>query len=220
MSLPGTYPSGPLIAGICPPIENDFGAPLKPDNVDPVGRRLSISRNREIRTLILVLATSLAPALLFAIGIAATLQTDLSDLSPMHGVGPGGAILKWSSLRREDRRSTSAVRAGAGAGAEVRVLGYMMEGERPAPEGAWVREFYLLPDAGNMFHPAHRDGDQMIAVHLAGGARIRFTSRTLVWAWGSLQSLPGDPDGPKPLYTLDQAQAQPAGQDEIRTNFQ
>ena len=46
-------------------------------------RKLSISRAQEVRTLILVLAASLAPALLFMIGIAATLQDDLSDLAPI-----------------------------------------------------------------------------------------------------------------------------------------
>ena len=106
-----------------------------------------------------------------------------------------------------------------GAGVEVRALGYMMEGKRAAAEGQWVREFYLLPDAGNLFHPAHRDGDQMIAVHLADGARVRFSSRALVWVWGSLQWLPGDAEGAKPLYTLERARVQAAEKGEIRRYF-
>lgn len=193
---------------------------MRPGNFDPVGvriiarRKLAISRGQEIRTLTFVLAASLAPALVFTIGIAVTLQPDLSDLSPIRSENGDAVLLDWSSLLREDH--SPALRSGV----EVRALGYMMDGERVPHEGEPVREFYLLPDAGHLFHPAHRDADQMIAVHLADGVRVRFSSRALVWAWGSLQSLPGDADGPKPLYTLERAHVQPADKGEIRRYYQ
>jgi len=217
--LPPTARHGSFIAAIRPPVGNYFGAAAHPGNFDPVGgrtlarRKLAISSRREIGTLVLVLVAGLAPALGVMIGIAATLQPDLSNLSPVHGADP--ALLNWSGLLREDHSTPP----NPGAGVEVRALGYMMEGKRAAAEGQWVREFYLLPDAGNLFHPAHRDGDQMIAVHLADGARVRFSSRALVWVWGSLQWLPGDAEGAKPLYTLERARVQAAEKGEIRRYF-
>jgi hypothetical protein len=215
---------GSLIAAIRPPAGIGFGATLHPGIVYRVGgrirgrRKLAISRAQETRTLTFVLVASLAPALVFMIGIAATLQQDLSDLSPIRSAEANTDLLKWSSLLREDHGEFGAQPYRTAV--EVRALGYMMNGERVPREGDWVREFYLLPDAGHLFHPAHRDADQMIAVHLADGVRVRFSSRALVWAWGSLQSLPGDPDGPKPLYTLERAHAQPADAREIRRYYQ
>lgn len=178
-------------------------------------KKPAISRRREIGTLILVLSAGLVPALAFMIGIAATLRPDLSDLTPIRGVEGSAELLNWSNLLRENH-SPAALRPGA----EVRALGYMMESEHVPRDGESVREFYLLPDAGNIFHPAHRDGDQMIAVHLADDARVRFSQRELVWVWGSFQSLPGDTEGSKPLYALERAHARRAGESEIREYFQ
>ena len=161
------------------------------------------------------MVATLAPALAFMIGIAATLRPDLSDLAPVRGAAGSGNLLDWSRLLRESH-SPAAFRTGA----EVRALGYMMESERVPREGEWVREFYLLPDAGNIFHPAHRDGDQMIAVHLADDALVRFSQRELVWVWGSFQSLPGDAEGSRPFYALERAHARRADESEIRRYFQ
>ena len=194
---------------------------VEPGNFDPVGgricarRKIAISRKREIGTLILVLSAGLVPALAFMIGIAATLRPDLSDLSPIRSAEGGADLLDWSSLLRENH-SPAALRTGA----EVRALGYMMESGRVPRDGEWVREFYLLPDAGNIFHPAHRDGDQMIAVHLADDARVRFSQRELVWVWGSFQTLPGDTEGSRPFYALERAHAWRADESEIRKYFQ
>lgn len=222
--VPPTAVRESFIASIRPPVGNRFGAAVDPGNFDPVGdrsiarRKLAISRKEEIGTLILVLAAGLVPAVVFTVGIAATLREDLSDLTPIHCAEENSVLLNWSSLRREGHGEPGAHPFRPGV--EVRALGYMMDGERVPSEGDLVREFYLLPDAGHMFHPAHRDGDQMIAVHLADGVRVRFSSRTLVWAWGALQSLPGDADGPKPLYTLERAHAQPASTSDIRRYYQ
>jgi hypothetical protein len=77
----------------------------------------------------------------------------------------------------------------------------------------------LLPEAGNLLHPAHRFGDQMIAVHLVPDARVRFSARALVWVRGTFRASAGDPAGAEPVYTLDRARVQPASKDEIRKYF-
>jgi hypothetical protein len=223
--VPLTAWQGSLAAGIRPLVGNPFGSTPHPGNVYRVGgrtmarRKLAISRAQETRTLAFVLAASLAPALLFMIGIAATLQDDLSDLAPIRGTEKGATLLNWSSLLREDHAEAD-TRSALRTGMEVRALGYMVDGGRVPRDGEPVREFYLLPDAGHLFHPAHRHGDQMIAVHLDDGVRVRFSSRSLVWVWGSLRILQGDADGPKPLYALERAHAQPADKGDVRRYFQ
>jgi hypothetical protein len=194
---------------------------IEPGNFDLVGgriiarRQLAISRRREIGTLVLVLSAGLVPALAFMIGIAATLRPDLSDLSSIRSAEGGAVVLNWPSLVREG----GGPNAGPRTGVDVRALGYMMESDRVPRDGEWVREFYLLPDAGNMFHPAHRDGDQMIAVQLADDARVRFSQGELVWVWGSFRSLPGEDEESKPFYTLERAHARRADESEIRRYF-
>ena len=48
-------------------------------------------------------------------------------------------------------------------------------------------------------HPAHRFGDQMIDVRLETGSRVRFSDRSLVWAWCTLRMVPGDSARTVPL---------------------
>lgn len=64
-------------------------------------------------------------------------------------------------------RRARALRQGASvfAGARVQALGYMMELDRSIRAGEAVRDFLLLPDPGSAIHPAHRFGDQMIAIN-------------------------------------------------------
>jgi len=95
----------------------------------------------------------------------------------------------------------------------------MVESDRASSEGEWVQDFVLLPEAGNMLHPAHRFGDQMIAVHLERDARVRFSSKALVWVRGTFRASAGDAVGAKPLYALERAHVQRANKDEIRKYF-
>lgn len=150
--------------------------------------------------------------------IALTTQPDLNELTPVASHTAGLSLLGWESLLRDQPHALDAGSATA-PGAAVEVLGYMMDGNRTLENGKWVQEFTLLPEAGNPIHPAHRFGDQMITVHLRDDARARFSLRTLVWVSGSLQALPGDPVGDKPLYTIEQARAKLAGREEIRKHF-
>ena len=95
----------------------------------------------------------------------------------------------------------------------------MMDGAQPIAVGRPTKGFLLLPDAGNLLHPAHRFGDQMIAVHLRESDTIKFSPKALVWVWGTLQSSPGDPAGGEPLYALDNARTELAPKADIRKYF-
>jgi hypothetical protein len=150
--------------------------------------------------------------------ITATTQPDLSELSPVTVETPEYAVLAWPSLLRghsnvQNAQSTIFPRA------SIQVLGYMMDGARPIRAGQPTKSFVLLPDAGNIMHPAHRFGDQMIAVHLRDGDLIKFSPKTLVWVWGTLQSSPGDRAGSEPLYALGNARAELAPKADIDKFF-
>ncbi len=95
----------------------------------------------------------------------------------------------------------------------------MMEDNRPISDGALVQNFVLLPDAGNAIHPAHRFGDEMIDVRLDAGNTVRFAERSLVWVWGTLRMLPGDPLGHQPLYVLENARTEPANKADLQKYF-
>jgi hypothetical protein len=91
----------------------------------------------------------------------------------------------------------------------------MMQGDQPVRDGQLVGRFVLLPDAGNAMHPAHRFGDQMIDVQLRAGYTVRFSQGRLVWVWGSLGGLPGDPGGDEPLYVMPNARTEQANKADI-----
>ena len=95
----------------------------------------------------------------------------------------------------------------------------MMDGTQPIAAGQQVNSFVLLPDAGNLLHPAHRFGDQMITVHLRENDTIQFSPRALAWVWGTLQTAPGDPAGGESLYALGNARAELAPKTDIRKHF-
>ena len=132
-----------------------------------------------------------------------TVGPDIADLSPAIARTGDYTILNWVDLER--RRRALQQNARTFTGARIQALGYMMESDRPIPMGKSIREFVLLPDAGNLLHPAHRFGDQMIAVRLTIGHEIEFVPKGLVWAKGILRASSGDPAGSTPLYDLDEA---------------
>jgi hypothetical protein len=144
--------------------------------------------------------------------ILSTTEPDLSDLKPRKQQTKNPVILGWPTLQKSNVRVLN-------SGATVQALGYMMEDDRPIGTGDLVHEFILLPEAGNLLHPAHRLEDQMIEVHLRESDPIPFSPRSLVWVWGALRDTPGNPEGSKALYHLEQAQAQMASKDDIREYF-
>ena len=141
---------------------------------------------------------------------------DLFDLVPVVSHSDQYVILAWSDL---ERTKYALKTAPVSSGTRVRALGYMMEGNRPVRDGQLVQNFVLLADAGNLLHPAHRFGDEMIDVRLDAGNRVRFTERNLVWVWGTLRMLPGDPLGHEPLYVLENARTKPADKADIQKYF-
>lgn len=181
-------------------------------------RKLSISRSEEVRTLLLIGAGLTIPLAGVLLAISATSLPDLCDLVPIGNSAHNYVVLNWSTLLRDHPRSLVA-RSSLFVGSRAQALGYMVEGDRAIGEGRWVQDFVLLPEAGHFLHPAHRFGDQMITVHLEPDTRVRFSSRALVWVYGTFRASAGDPVGSKPLYALDRARVQAAERGEILKYF-
>ena len=172
-----------------------------------------MSRREELKSLLLVTVITCVPVVGTLWAVISTSQPALSDLSPVTGQSGKYAVLDWPGLRQDHAANLP--------GTAVQALGYMVEDEdKPARPGTRVKEFVLLSEAGNILHPAHRFGDEMIAVQLREGDEMLFSPRRLVWVWGTFRASPGDPAGPKPLYHLEQAQAQLADRADIRRYFQ
>ena len=166
----------------------------------------------------MIAACALIPAASIVLVIGNAMRTDLSDLTPIANRAGAYSLLSWPALLQDHARALHAD-SSIYTGAAVRVLGYMMDGDRPVRDQQRVEDFVLLPDAGTPLHPAHRFGDQMIAVHLKEAAPVQFSSGALVWVWGTMRVLPGDPGGPRPLYALEGVRVQAAYQDEIARYF-
>jgi hypothetical protein len=143
--------------------------------------------------------------------VVSTGELDLGDLKPLKQTEGNDPVLEWTALRR-DHSPAIAADSQAFSGARIRALGYMTDGDRAG-------DFVLLRDAGNLLHPAHRLGDQMIAIRLQEGERMRFSPMELVWVAGILRVTPGDPAGPKPLYALVQARSQRAEKADLQKYF-
>jgi len=145
-------------------------------------------------------------------------QPDLSELRAIQQPKGGFLILSWPSLLRR-HSLTIGTPDEMHAGMEVSALGYAMEPERPLRNGERVKTFVLLPDSGNLLHPAHRFGDQMIEVCLRQGESFEFRAAELVWVHGWLRILPGNPLGQVPLYQLERAHVDAASRTAITQFF-
>ena len=145
------------------------------------------------------------PVLGTLLAIVSTTEPDLSDLTPIRRTQGQYELLNWFALRHGRFSAQTSVQA----------LGYMVESGRSPHTGDLVRDFILLPEAGNILHPAHRNPDEIIAVQLREGEQMQFFPRRLVWVWGTYRTSPGDPAGIQPLYHLDDARATLADKSEI-----
>ena len=155
---------------------------------------------------------------------ASTSEADLSELTPINDRAGSYAVLNWFALVQDnplvqEPSDPEKARLRMAAGTDLQALGYMLDGERTISRGEWVREFILLPEAGNLMHPAHRIRDQMITIHLEGGQRIQFSPRALTWVWGSFGVSPEPSVRSKPLYTLERARAKLADRADIQRYF-
>ena len=179
-------------------------------------RRHDVSSRRARRTVAVLVALICLPIIAALILITKTAGPDLFDLTPVVSRSDQYVILAWSDLERHKHAMKTAT---VSSGTMIRALGYMMESNRPVGDGEIVQNFVLLPDAGNPLHPADRFGDEMIDVRLDAGNEVRFAQRSLVWVWGTLRMLPGDPLGHEPLYVLENARTEPANKADIQKYF-
>ena len=162
---------------------------------------------------------------LIAIGLAAVFPAlfmtrragpDLFDLTPTAARIDGYTLVAWHDL---ERLRGALKTGGPSTGSPTRVLGYMMDDEKPIRDGTQVNRFVLLPDAGSAVHPAHRFGDQMIGVQLRTGSAILFKQGRLVWVWGTWKVLAGNSTGDKPLYQVQDSHVENADKAEIGKYF-
>ncbi|HLJ49244.1 MAG TPA: hypothetical protein VKU01_24695 [Bryobacteraceae bacterium] len=184
----------------------------------PRRSRTAVSRKKEISALICALGSiGLFAAGTVFLNVTSIKGPDLSDLTPMMSDVDGYVLLSWSNLARETRPVPSSLARLAGR--RVQVLGYMMTGEHPPSNRRNVHDFALLPDAGTALHPAHRLGDQMIAVSLKDNQAVPFMPKTLTWVRGTFHELDGDPSASHPLYVIERAETLPANLSDIRNYF-
>ena len=127
-------------------------------------------------------------------------------------------MLTWPELCK-DRPHALNASAAVSTGAKVVVLGYMMDDHRLLRTSELVSSFLLLPEAGNLLHPAHRLADQMIEVHLRAGREVAFSNRHLVRLSGVLRQRAGDPSAERALYILDDSEVELIQRAEIRKYY-
>ena len=83
-------------------------------------------------------------------------------------------------------------------------------GLKASPDGASVEMFVLMPDAGQLLHPAHRHPDQMVEIWPYRPAQFSF--RSLVWVTGLLARTRGRWESDRALYSMTGAEIHPAVQ--------
>jgi hypothetical protein len=180
---------------------------------------------RESRALATILCAVVLPLALAFVLVALNMRSDLSDLMPAESLPDGtGVLIGWQDLEIPEGKTVSLEQTRSQPERRVRMLGYMMDsygmdGRKPSQDGAPVRMFVLMPEAGHILHPAHRIPDQMVEVWLNSLVPFRF--RSLVWSTGNLVRTRG-PHGwqdDKPLYAMANADVQPAVESDITLWF-
>jgi hypothetical protein len=163
----------------------------------------SVRKKQENLTLWTIIL-ALAFPMLLAVGLVAMdMRSDLSELKSAGQADEKGAVpVGWPDL---ERRHEDAGR--------VRMIGYMMDGYQPSPNGATVDMFVLLPEAGQFLHPAHRVPNQMVEVHPSHP--VVFHYRDLVWATGILNRTIGSLGDEKAAYAMVAAEVIPASERDI-----
>ena len=131
------------------------------------------------------------------------MRSDLSELKSAGQVDDKGVVpVGWPDLARQHERA-----------GRVRMIGYMMDGYRPSRDGEMVDMFVLLPEAGQLLHPAHRIPNQMVEVHPSHP--VVFHYRDLVWATGILNRTMGSSGDEKAAYAMVAAEVTPASERDI-----
>ena len=95
----------------------------------------------------------------------------------------------------------------------------MMDGYVPVPDGTRVNTFVLMPEAGQLMHPAHRDSDEMVEIRLTPGAAVPYLDRSLTWAAGYLRPVAGKVKQGRAAWVLAEASIHKAEQRDIARWF-
>jgi hypothetical protein len=161
----------------------------------------------------IVVALGLTLTLAFIL-IGVDIRSDLSDLKPMQAMADQAKpLIGWPDLEIKDGRPASAELSGR----RIRMLGYMMDGYKPSPDGAQVKMFILMPEAGHFLHPAHRIPNEMVEIWLRLPAPFKY--RSLVRATGLLARNPSGHDCDKASYVMQDAETEPALERDITRWF-
>jgi hypothetical protein len=193
-----------------------------------MGARLihsSDSRRRDLRErrvlFSIVGSTAFALTLAYVL-VALDLRPDLSEMSVRDANRSSGVVLiAWSALE-SDAQPRSGARIAQPSlpdpSTEVRMLGYMMDGNHPETNGAFVSRFVLMSDAGQLLHPAHLEPSRMIEVSLQ--EPVRFDFRRLIWASGLLNRASSKIGYGGPGWRMTNARTEPASSNAILQWFE
>jgi hypothetical protein len=172
--------------------------------------RRKTDRKSETRTLALILVSIVGPMLLTGALVAIDMRTDLSGLKAKRGREADGLrTLGWGDLEA----------LAPGRPTPARMLGYMMDGYKPVPDNTPVETFMLMPDAGHLLHPAHREPEEMVEVWMPLDTPIRYADRRLVEVSGTLRRKEARPREGVAAFTLSNAEVRFAAERRITDWF-
>jgi hypothetical protein len=176
-------------------------------------------KRRERRLLITIIASVVGSLLLAYVLVALDMRPDLSEMSVRGGVQDADRIVAWPDLGGSvDWRRSSGKAYLPDPATRSRVLGYMMDGERSVPDKAMVSGFILMPEAGQLLHPAHLEPFHMIEVSLERPFEFQF--RKLVWVSGFLRRTKDRPQYGESAWRMRNAIVEPAPSKAIPEWFQ
>jgi hypothetical protein len=168
---------------------------------------VSARRKKETLTLWAIIAVIGFPLFLGSILVAVDIRIDLSELKPTRRVDDAGFVpVGWPELE------------GSVTQDRVRMIGYMMDGQRSHPGGVNVDMFILLPEAGQFLHAAHRIPNQTVEVWPR--RPVLFRNRQLVWALGRLNRTMGKAGEEKAAWAMGDAEVQPVEPRDISKWFE
>jgi hypothetical protein len=174
-------------------------------------------RNRRERRVLLTIGVSVVvPFLLAGYLVSLDMRPDLSELSARSG---NAGIVAWPDLMVGDDFDRSEAKPRLpDASTKVRMMGYMMDGERSVPDGAPVSSFILMSDAGQWSHPAHLEPSHMVDVSLKHPAAFQY--RKLVWTSGYLRRINDRPRYGQSAWQMVDANLEPAPSNSILDWFE
>ncbi len=169
-----------------------------------------VPRPGETRALAITVAAIVLPLLLTGGLISLDMRTDLSGLKARPNLTPtAGKVFGWEDLDALE----------PGSPTQAIMLGYMMDGRHPVPDDTPVGSFMLMPEAGHLLHPAHREPEAMVEVWLPLDLPIRYHDRRLIEVSGMLLKRDGRRTPGDAGYTMANAVVRFASDRRIREWF-